>query len=253
LDDSDIQVALFSLQSKAPENLIVHSSLSACGYIKGGPKTVIDVLRTWVGTSTFAMPTHTYCYPNATGDSEVYDSQRTASRVGAITDAFWRQGGVLRSQHPTHSIASEGARAKELVTDHEKCDTPCGEGSPYQKLVDWDASVLMFGVTLDAYTLFHTAENTAAVSYLYEPQICQLKLRDATGKTRDFPMRRQDMKVPRRFREMDQWLEERGLLTRKLLGNSELLFLPRAAAVHEAVTKALRDDPLFLVAPGGGL
>jgi aminoglycoside N3'-acetyltransferase len=146
-------------------------------------------------------------------------------------------------------LACIGPQAKELIAGHDDCDTPCGAASPYQKLVDWDASVLMFGATLNAYTLFHTAEDAAGVPYLYEPNTYELRLREPDGSTRHFRMHRQDMSVSRRFAEMSSWLEDRGLLVRQRCGNGELLWLPHAGGVHEAVTKALRDDPWLLVSP----
>ena len=104
----------------------------------------------------------------------------------------------------------------------------------------------MFGVTFDSYTLFHTAEDAADVPYLYESKPYMLHVRDATGAVRDFLLRRQDMKVPRRFGEMDAWLESRGLSQRYRCGRGELRWVPHAATVHEALCTALRADPWFL-------
>jgi aminoglycoside 3-N-acetyltransferase len=247
LDRAVLDSALQSLEPRSRRVVMVHSSLSACGYIRGGAQTVIKALRGWVEETTLAMPTHTYCYPASNGASEVYDSQLTASRVGMITDAFWRLDGVFRSQHPTHSLACEGGRAEDLIAGHDKCDTPCGKGTPYEKLIDWDASILMFGATLNAYTLFHTAEDAAQLPYLYEKNPYQLRIRQADGSTSNFQMWRQNMKVERRFSSMDTWLEDRGLLKRRVCGSSELLFVPSAAAVHETLIKALRNDPWLLV------
>src|SRR5262249_43045932 len=148
--------------------VMVHSSLSACGYVQGGALTVIEALRTWCRGSTIVMPTHTYCYPGTDGAVSTFDPKSTPSVVGVITDAFWRQPKVVRSVHPTHSLAAEGPLAGKLVAGHELCDTPCGLGTPYHRLVEWDAGVLMFGVTFDCYTLFHTAEDAGAVPYLYK-------------------------------------------------------------------------------------
>ncbi len=229
--------------------VMMHSSLSACGFIQGGAKEVVSLVRGWAGSATLAMPTHTYCYPDLEGRVEVFHPSATPSRVGAITEAFRRQPGVLRSQHPSHSLAALGDGASALVAGHERCDTPCGLGTPYHKLVEQDAGVLMFGVSLNTYTLFHTAEDAAGVAYLYEPAPCVLKVREPGGCVRDFPMRRQDMKVARRFAAMDSWLEARGLLHRRRCGRGEILWLPHVAAVHEAVTTALRAEPWLLVEP----
>lgn len=193
------------------------------------------------------MPTHTWSYPDETGVAPVYDYTSTASVVGAITDYYWRQPGIVRSLHPSHSIACSGPEAEELCADHESCETPCGDGTPYQRMLERNSSVLMFGATLDAYTLFHTAEDTAEVPYLYAPEQVTLRTRGKDGVVRSIPMWRQDMSVVRRFAATVGRLSEQGLLVRRKLGLGELLFIPSAQAVHETMVKTLRHDPLFLV------
>lgn len=249
LSEADILSGLQALPFGPPRTVMVHSSLSACGFIRGGASTVIRALRAWNPGGTLAMPAHSYCYPDARGFVPVFDPERTPSRVGAVTDEFWRQPGVRRSLHPSHSLACEGPGAASLIAGHELCETSCGAGTPYRKLVDQDAGVLMFGVTLNAYTLFHTAEDAAAAPYLYERNLCVLKVRFPGGEPQDYPLRRQDMKVVRRFAAMDVWLEARGLLQRRRCGRGEILWLPHVAAVHEAVTTALRAEPWLLVEP----
>lgn len=227
---------------------MVHSSLSACGYVEGGPLTIIEAVRQWSVGGTLTMPTHTYCYPDSNGSCQVFEPTKTPSLVGSVTDTFWRLANVKRSLHPTHSLACEGPLSDELIAMHEQCGTPCGHNTPYERLVEWDASVLMFGASLEAYTLFHTAEDAAPVPYLYEPRPYKLKYRKPSGKIKDLQMQRQDMRIPRRFAEMDNWLEERGLLKRQRCGDGELLWIPHAKAAHKAVIATLRTDPFFLVA-----
>jgi aminoglycoside 3-N-acetyltransferase len=248
LDEADIRTALQAFGPFTQSILCVHSSLSACGTIRGGPATVVKALREWIGENTLVMVTHTYCYPDETGAAPLYDPATTPSRVGAISDWFWRQPGVLRSLHPSHSIAAAGPLAEKLCAAHELTDTPCGPGTPYQRMIHEDASVLMFGARMDAYTLFHTAEDAAKVPYLYLPEQCTLKIKAPDGSIRTVLMWRQDWTVPRSFICKDTWLEQRGLLKRQKLGRAELLFIAHARAAHETIVAELRRDPLFLVA-----
>lgn len=231
------------------DRLMVHSSLSACGYIRSGPAAVIEALRTWIGERDLVMPTHTYCYPDKDGRVPQFNPAVTPSLIGAITNAFWRRPNVLRSLHPTHSLACLGAGAAGLCAGHELCDTPCGVGTPYEKLVAQDASVLMFGATLNTYTLFHTAEDAAGVPYLYERTQYQLEAVDYAGQIRPITMRRHDMGIARSFAQMDHWLEKRGLLLRRSLGLGQLLFIPHAGVANRHLVDALHIDPLLLVAP----
>jgi aminoglycoside 3-N-acetyltransferase len=241
---------LEALQTVGPfcaQGLMVHSSLSELGYIRGGPAAVIHALRAWTRERDLVMPTHTYCYPDNDGRNPLFDPAVTRSRVGAITDAFWRRPHVVRSLHPTHSLACWGAGAEKLCAGHELCNTPCGEGTPYEKLVKQEFSVLMFGVTLNTYTLFHTAEDAAQVPYLYESKPYRLQFVDRAGQIQEITTRRHDMRIVRRFAQMDSWLEQRGLLVRRALGLGQLMFIPSARAVHQQLLEALHVDPTLLV------
>ena len=248
LDEAKIREALQSYGDFKTDLLLVHSSLSACGSIDGGPATVISALRSWIGDrATLALPTHTWSYPDASGVAPVFDYKSTASVVGTITNHYWRQPGVVRSQHPSHSIACSGPGAEELCRDHELRETPCGAGTPYLKIAEGNSSVLMFGATMDSYTLYHTAEDSAEVPYLYMPQQFTLRSKADDGEIREIQMWRQDMGVPRRFAATADWLADQGLLVRRRLGLGELLFIPSARALHETVVQTMRRDPLFLV------
>lgn len=248
LDETKIREALASYGAFKTDLLFVHSSLSACGSIEGGPAAVIGALRSWItDRAALALPTHTWSYPDATGVAPVFDYRSTPSVVGTITNHFWRQPDVVRSQHPSHSLACSGPGAEVFCRDHELRETPCGKDTPYLKIAEGNSSVLMFGATMDSYTLFHTAEDSADVSYLYMPQQFTLRTKGPDDAVRSLQMWRQDMGVPRRFAATADWLAEKGLLVRRKLGLGELLFIPNARALHETMVETLRRDPLFLV------
>ena len=248
LSEADILNGLRSFDAAPKGSVMVHSALSACGSIQGGAGTVVTALRQWLDCGTLAMPAHTYCYPEGSTPAPLFDPEATPSVVGAITEQFRREPGVRRSFHSSHSLAAEGPDAERLIADHDRCETPCGTGTPYERMVQQNGGVLMFGARLDAYTLFHTAEDAAGVPYLYYPQPVTMRMRDG-GAERTLVSWRQDMTIPRCFAQMDRWLEERGLLTRRRLGLGELLFLPRAGDAHAALVAAMRREPLLLVAP----
>src|SRR5687768_828778 len=120
LNEAKIREALNSCGTFQGDTLLVHSSLSACGSIDGGPATVISALRSWItDRAVLALPTHTWSYPDATGVAPVYDFKSTPSVVGTITNYYWRQPGVVRSQHPSHSLAVSGPGAENLCRSEE--------------------------------------------------------------------------------------------------------------------------------------
>lgn len=243
----EIQDVLERLIGESRDCLFMHSSLSACGYIDGGPSSIVETVSPFATTQ--CLPTNAYCYSKHVSElGPVFDPSTSPSKVGQITEYFRRQPGCVRSIHPTHAIAAQGPGAQDLCGGHELIDTPCGKGSPYAKLVERDASVLMFGVTVNAYTLFHTAEDAAGCPYLYFPEQWRLRARDYDGNVHQINMRRQDMTVTRRFAKMDVVLEREGLLRRTRLGRGELLFIPSSRNVHEFLLDQMKRDPYYLVA-----
>ena len=87
LDEAKILQALKSCGEFKADLLFVHSSLSNCGSIDGGPATVINALKSWItDRAALALPTHTWSYPDKTGVAPVYDYQATPSVVGTITN-----------------------------------------------------------------------------------------------------------------------------------------------------------------------
>jgi aminoglycoside 3-N-acetyltransferase len=246
IDRWDLDEALRAVVPEDCNGLFVHSSLSRCGYFVGGPEMIVQSLL--ARADNLCMPTHTYCYPTADGGPPpVFDPRETPSLVGALTDFFWRMDGARRSLHPTHSVAAIGPMAPALTAGHETCDTPCGDGTPYAKMIAADFAVVMLGATLNAYTFFHTAEHDARVPYLYYPEPLDLRVRDASHREFIVRMWRQDMRVPRRFAPMDQELEAAGLLRRIRLGRGEMLCIMNSCRAHEFLVETLRRDPRHLV------
>ena len=242
----DLADALRAVVPPGCRGLLVHSSLARCGYFIGGRARVVGALLRI--SENLCMPTHTYCYPpSRTSPAPLFDPTRTLSVVGALTNEFWRMEGVTRSLHPTHSLAARGPQASFLTADHETCPTPCGSGTPYAKMIDAGYSVLMLGASLDAYTLFHTAEHDAGVPYLYEPEPYTLRVRTPRSSELNVVMLRQDMTVRRRFAEMDEELLSAGLLRRVSLGKGNVLCIPDSRGAHEFVVDALRRDSSHLL------
>jgi aminoglycoside 3-N-acetyltransferase len=246
LDYDDIVSTLNQFSASGSDILFVHSSLSACGQIMGGPATVIGALLEWNAGKTLAVPTHGYCYPDDREDQTAFQVDSTPSQVGAITEYFRQQRGVVRSIHPSHSLACLGPKAHEICDGHDRCGTPCGPGTPYERLVNEDASILMFGAPMSSYTLFHTAEDAAGVPYAYYPHPFYLRIAQSTGELRELRTARHS-RVPRRFVEIGDRMEAEGLVIRHRFGRGTLRLIPSARAVHRWLVAQLARDPWFLV------
>jgi aminoglycoside 3-N-acetyltransferase len=143
------------------DGVFLHSSLSRFGEIEGGSGTVIEALDEVLGRSgLIAMP----AFPLVGGALEylstdpVFDVRSTPSTMGALTERFRTSPGVVRSLHPTHSVAARGPGAEELVAGHADSATPFGEGTPFARMIEREMLQLWFGVGLRIFTLYHAFE-----------------------------------------------------------------------------------------------
>ena len=72
--------------------------------------------------------------------------------MGLITEVFRRSPEVVRSIHPTHSVAVWGNRTDAIIAGHEHAETPCGRHTPYGRLLEYDGKILLAGVPANTMT-----------------------------------------------------------------------------------------------------
>lgn len=172
---TSITADLRSLGVEPGRTLMVHSSLSALGYVLGGAPTVIWALVDAIGPrGTLVMPAFSpqvsdpVTWPGlrlseqelavASTHAPSFDSETTPTTTGAIPEAFRRWPGTRRSPHPQVSITARGPLAAKICSEHPLSFGE-GSGSPFEKLYEIDADVLLLGVGYNRATILHFAES----------------------------------------------------------------------------------------------
>ncbi len=156
----EIKQDLQKLGIKLGDIILIHSSLKSMGYVIGGADAVIDAFLETLGNGgSIVMPTFTM-------GKEPFTPKRTASRVGKITEVFRQRKGVLRSCHPTHSIAAYGPKAEYLTKDHNETMGPFVKDGPLGKLVELDSYILFLGCGMGPNTMLHGVEDWIGLPYL---------------------------------------------------------------------------------------
>ncbi len=153
-DQLKFQLGAMGINPKG--TLLVHSSMKAIGNVEGGAETVLDALCDYMQDGLLVLPTHTWRQMNDT--YTVFDSRTEPSCVGLLTNLFLKREGVVRSLHPTHSVAAIGKDAASYTADEELTRTPCPRNGCWGKLYDRRAQILFLGCTLKCNTYLHGVE-----------------------------------------------------------------------------------------------
>lgn len=155
---------------------MVHTRMSALGWVIGGSETVVRALLEALGPEGTLMAyaswaDHVYAlddWPEEhraayRAEPPVFDlaTAEVDRDYGRIPERVRTWPGALRSAHPEASVVAVGPRADWLTSSHP-ADDGYGAGSPLGRLVEAGGQVLMLGAPLSTVTLLHHAEAIAS-------------------------------------------------------------------------------------------
>jgi aminoglycoside 3-N-acetyltransferase len=247
---ADLKCALLELGVAQGDVLMVHSAFDRFLGFKGGPVEVVRTLQEVVGPGgALMMPTIPFlgtAVEYALGDP-VFDARQTVSMMGLITEVFRRSPGVVRSIHPTHSVAAWGSRADAIIAGHERAETPCGRLTPYGRLLEYDGKILLIGVSPSTMTFcYFVAEELAprlSVPVL-TPETYAMRWKDEDGTVRISNVRLFSRDLDHDLSPLVGELKRRGQWRDQRVGRLRLVLL-RARDVYEAAA-ALADNGMFV-------
>ena len=161
---ADLKHDLAAMGLTGNETILIHSSMKSIGPVEGGADTVLDALMEFFAEGLLLLPTHTWRFINE--ENRVFDVRRSPCCVGILPELFRQRPGVVRSLHPTHSMAAYGKGAAAYLEGELDANTPCTPGGCYDRLRAAHGKVLLLGVTHARNTFIHSVEEVLNVPIL---------------------------------------------------------------------------------------
>jgi aminoglycoside 3-N-acetyltransferase len=194
---SQLAAALHALGVTPGGVLMVHTRMSALGWVVGGSETVVRALLDALGPDGTLMAyvpwdDHVYREEERRSHHDEYRAEpprfdpatAEADREnGRIPERIRTWPGAVHSGHPDAGVAAVGARAEWLAGGGHRDNDAFGRDSPFARLVEAGGQVLMLGAPLDTVTLLHHAE---ALAHSGRKRMVSYEVPFADGTTRSY-------------------------------------------------------------------
>lgn len=252
-----IEEGLKKIGVKEGDNIILHSSLSKMGYVKEGPKTLVDAILSVIGEKgtlmcpSFAHQTFSKYYLDS---DPVFDLLHSPSKAGAVTEYIRKLPGSKRSFHPTDAVSAIGPLAEYYTNSHFGQLTPYNEKSPYFKLAATDGKILNIGVPLNtSCTNLHTLEDAVDFKYpVYHQKIYEVKMINEIGEKVTMKTKVHDpvFSQKRRPDELLPLFEREGIVKHGMIGEASANII-QAKGLLEVMIKHYHQSNITMYTPLG--
>jgi len=163
--NTELSADLESIGIRAGDCLIVHCTFKSLKDSGATPKNVIDGLLNALGSNgTLMMPTFTYSYSGIYNVIPFNPRTTPGYANGILSETFRCRHGILRSAHPTYSIAVIGKHAEFLTSQRELC-SPLGRGSSFEDALMLNTKILLLGIGNNRNSMIHHVEVAAGLPY----------------------------------------------------------------------------------------
>jgi len=162
----DFAEALKTLGITRGDCILVHSDIAVFGKLASYDRehlfsSLINELKNAVGEDgTIIMPTFSYSFC----ENKVFESVRTKSRVGVLTEYFRTLPDVVRTIHPIFSFAIWGENKESYLSiSKDSFDSD----SVFGKLHKNQGKILFLGASFQSCTFIHYIEQMHGVPYRF--------------------------------------------------------------------------------------
>ena len=243
----DLTENLKQLGIKRSDNVLVHSSMKSIGAVDGGADTVLDVFCEYLAESgNIALPSHSWDTIN--DEHNIFDPKTEPCCVGLLPNLFIKRKGVLRSLHPTHSIAITGKDAEDFVRDEHLIDTPCGRMGCWGKLYDYNFKIMFLGCGTKCNTYIHGVEEWCEVPDRITDHYHKFKIVMPDGSLFDRDMRRHRClsteNLSGNYDRIQPFMEKEGLAVKGKFGDADCV-IETARDIYDVTVKLLSENINF--------
>ncbi len=238
----------------AGDLVVVHSSFKSLGHVEGGAECVIAAFKDVLGEEgTLVFPTFTY---STSFVDSYFSNLETPSCVGYLSEFFRKTEGVIRTNHPTHSVAIYGKLKNELNEGVELDDTPMGVHAPYRKFAKYGGKILMLGCSLAHNSFMHAMEEVVDAPYALRDHQ-EYTIVDQYGVVTKRKIRRHNFVRPdgrnilQRYTRTLDILDEADYTIGKILDAQAVLI--NSTALEAKAVEKMKQHPLYFVDDPHGL
>lgn len=188
-EDEFIELLQKNMGIKQGDTLFVHSSVDGLN-IGFSPFRLLDILLSIVGEEgTLLFPNWHFNYraEDYLAQNKIFDVENSRTVLGFLPEMARLHPSAVRSLHPTNSILAIGKNANELLSQHIDDIYPCGEKSPYYKMMKFDALIIGLGVDTNYLSFVHCPEDVMREKFPYNTRTekvynAKVKLQDGSIK-----------------------------------------------------------------------
>ena len=221
---NDLRKDLENLQIAPSDTLLIHSSMKSIGEVDGGADAVLDMLMDYFKESGLLLfPTLSYRSVNA--KNTCFDVVNTPACTGILAELFRKKPGVVRSLHPTHSLAAFGRTAADFVSGHEKANTPAPVGSPWWKILQKKGKIMFIGTGINCNTFLHGVDEWLNLPGLLTEHVEDLEIVDYNGNVIKSPQHRHCAGRNGYYESLESRFEAAGAMVRGKFGNANVQVL----------------------------
>lgn len=253
-DAPALVAALRRLGIAAGDTVMVHASWLPDNGFRGGPAGFVRAIEAAVGADgLLVMPSFTYHDESSAAFLDrggVMDVRRSPSRMGLLSEVFRRERGVGRSLSPTHPLCAWGRDAAAFLAGHEATPAAFGPDSPFGRLLERDARILLVDAPFSTITFTHFLEDRIKESLampFYEPVPKAGIVIDHEGNRRTVPVLviSAPANQARREPRLVAALEGIGAIRRARIGNTRLAVLDCRTMAETAERMVAAGDSFF--------